>query len=115
MDLIFNYSRWIFETDSEMAFQVRYLLEVTSLLLIDLRKIFTSEDVELPREAVADYLEHIDLHLCAKYLEFIIAERHEESPHFHDRLAELYLDMTLRARNIGDDGQSFSICVQCAL
>lgn len=115
MDLIFSYSRWIFETDSEMAFQVRYLLETTSLLVIDSRKIFTSEDVELPRGTVADYLEHIDLHLCAKYLEFIIAERHEESPHFHDRLAELYLDMTLRAKNIGDDGQSFLICVQCAL
>jgi hypothetical protein len=50
---------------------------------------------------VADYLEGISLQLCAKYLEFIIVERHEDSPDFHDRLAELYLDMTLDEKKAG--------------
>jgi len=72
-------------------------------LLIPFMQVFTSEDVELPRKAVADYLEKIDPKLCAKYLEFIIAERHEESPIFHDRLAELYLNMILNSKKKGDE------------
>ncbi|KAJ7841376.1 vacuolar sorting protein 39 domain 1-domain-containing protein [Mycena olivaceomarginata] len=78
LDEIFASSRWIFEKDSSIAFQI-----------------FTSEDVELPRPAVADYLESIDPLLCIRYIEFLIEERHEESTGFHDRLAELYLKMTL--------------------
>ncbi|KAF8969138.1 vacuolar sorting protein 39 domain 1-domain-containing protein [Flammula alnicola] len=86
IDQVFNYSRWIFETDRDMAFQI-----------------FTSEDVELPRKAVADYLEHIDPSLCSRYLEYLISERQEETPAFHDRLAELYLSMTLAAKRRGDE------------
>ncbi|KAJ6468361.1 hypothetical protein C8R45DRAFT_1018454 [Mycena sanguinolenta] len=85
LDEIFASSRWIFATDSSMAFQI-----------------FTSEDVELPRPAVADYLESIDPLLCARYLEFLIEERREESAVYHDRLAELYLKMTLAARKRND-------------
>ncbi|KAF8207076.1 hypothetical protein K438DRAFT_1713917 [Mycena galopus ATCC 62051] len=85
LDEIFASSRWIFETDSSMAFQI-----------------FTSEDVELPRPAVADYLESINPLLCIRYLEFLIEERREESPSFHDRLAELYLKMTLAAKKRND-------------
>ena len=73
-------------------------------------QIFTSEDVELPRDAVADYLEGVSLQLCAKYLVFIIVERNEESPHFHDRLAELYLDMTLREKKAGKGWGTFATC-----
>ncbi|KAG7444850.1 uncharacterized protein BT62DRAFT_970791 [Guyanagaster necrorhizus] len=85
LDLIFMASRWIFDADRNMAFEI-----------------FTSEDVELPRTEVADYLEGIEPSLCAKYLEYLIEERKEESTDFHDRLAELYLSMTLVARKRGD-------------
>ncbi|KAJ7510485.1 hypothetical protein B0H11DRAFT_1190833 [Mycena galericulata] len=85
LDEIFASARWIFEKDSTMAFQI-----------------FTSEDVELPRSPVADYLESIDPLLCIRYLEFLIEERQEESTTFHDRLAELYLKMTLSAKKRND-------------
>ncbi|KAJ3573523.1 hypothetical protein NP233_g2376 [Leucocoprinus birnbaumii] len=86
LDHIFQFSRWIFETDADMAFEI-----------------FLSEDVELPHQAVANYLESIDPKICAKYLEFIIDERQEESPAFHDRLAELYINMTLTAKRRNED------------
>ncbi|KAJ7760728.1 hypothetical protein DFH07DRAFT_430267 [Mycena maculata] len=85
LDEIFASARWIFEQDSVMAFQI-----------------FTSEDAELPRPAVADYLESIDPLLCIRYLEFLIEERQEESTAFHDRLAQLYLKMTLSAKKRND-------------
>ncbi|KAJ6608678.1 hypothetical protein B0H10DRAFT_516741 [Mycena sp. CBHHK59/15] len=85
LDEIFTSSRWLFEQDSSMAFQI-----------------FTSEDVELPRPAVADYLESIDPLLCIRYVEYLIEERHEESTTFHDRLAELYLKMTLSTKRRGE-------------
>lgn len=34
-------------------------------------------------------------------------ERDELSPEFHDRLAEVYLNMTLSARKRGDEGEYF--------
>ncbi|KAH9481762.1 Vacuolar morphogenesis protein 6 [Psilocybe cubensis] len=86
IDQVFTYARWIFDLDSEMAFQI-----------------FTSEDVDLPRKDVANYLEKIDPKLCLKYLEYIIEERQEESPVFHDRLAELYLSTTIAAKKRGDE------------
>ncbi|KXN86467.1 Vam6/Vps39-like protein [Leucoagaricus sp. SymC.cos] len=86
LDHIFQFSRWIFETDADMAFEI-----------------FLSEDVELPHQAVANYLESIDPQICAKYLEYIIEERYEESPGFHDRLAELYINMTLSAKRRNED------------
>ncbi|PFH51068.1 hypothetical protein AMATHDRAFT_143451 [Amanita thiersii Skay4041] len=86
LDQIFLTARWVFEVDQDMAFEI-----------------FTSEDVELPRQAVADYLESIDPLICAKYLEFLIAERHEHVPEYHDRLAVTYLDMTLAAKKRNDD------------
>ncbi|KAJ7650763.1 hypothetical protein FB45DRAFT_25587 [Roridomyces roridus] len=85
LDEIFASARWVFEQDSSMAFQI-----------------FTSEDVELPRPAVADYLETIDPLLCIRYIEFLIEERQEESRVFHDRLAELYLKMTLSTKKRND-------------
>ncbi|KAF5327421.1 hypothetical protein D9619_004692 [Psilocybe cf. subviscida] len=85
IDEVFRYARWIFDTDKDMAFQI-----------------FTSDDVELPKKAVADYLESISPSLCARYLEYMIAERQEESAQFHDRLADLYLSMTVAAKKRGD-------------
>ncbi|KAL0577985.1 Vacuolar morphogenesis protein 6 [Marasmius crinis-equi] len=86
LDQIFESSRWLFEQDSKMALEV-----------------FKSEDTELPREAVADYLENMDPNLCAQYLEYLIQEREENSQEFHDRLAVLYAKMTIAARKRGDE------------
>ncbi|KIY43844.1 hypothetical protein FISHEDRAFT_67630 [Fistulina hepatica ATCC 64428] len=85
LPLIFEHATWIFEADRDMAFEI-----------------FTSEDVELPRKSVADFLEGIGLDICAQYIEFLIEERKEESPVFHNRLAQLYLDMTLAAKKRGE-------------
>ena len=66
-------------------------------------KIFTAEVVELPRSKVADFLEEeLDPALCARYLEYLIDEREETSTLFHDRLAELYLEMASRAKGGGE-------------
>ncbi|TRM64266.1 hypothetical protein BD626DRAFT_556986 [Schizophyllum amplum] len=89
LSLIFQFSRWVFEQDREIAFQI-----------------FTSEEVELPRQAVADFLHSIGPEVCARYIEYIIDERGEESPLFHDRLAELYLQLTLGARRRNDEPAS---------
>lgn len=70
-------------------------------------QIFLSEDVELPHQAVANYLESIDPKICTKYLEYIIEERREESPVYHDRLAELYISMTLTAKRRNEDSKWF--------
>ncbi|KJA16870.1 hypothetical protein HYPSUDRAFT_46906 [Hypholoma sublateritium FD-334 SS-4] len=86
IETVFKGSRWIFDVDSNMAFEI-----------------FTSEDVELPRKAVADYLEDINPNLSARYLEFLISERQEETPAFHDRLAELYLSTTISAKRRGEE------------
>lgn len=57
---------------------------------------------------MADYLEGISPGLCARYLEFLIAEREEESAQVHDRLAELYLSMTIAAKKRGDQSMCSS-------
>jgi Vam6/Vps39-like protein vacuolar protein sorting-associated protein 39 len=74
------------------------------ILLADAPKIFTSEEVELPPQHVANFLEGVNRKFCARYLEFLIEERYEESYIYHDRLAELYLRMTLDAKNARDAG-----------
>ena len=105
LDIIFKFSRWVFERDADMAFEVCHILFVESHW--HNTQIFLSEDVELPHQAVASYLESIDPKICAQYLEFIIHERHEESPVFHDRLAELYIKMTLMAKRRNENGECF--------
>jgi len=59
--------------------------------------------VELPPQHVANFLESVDPKFCARYLEYLIEERHEELPVYHDRLAELYLQMTMDAKKAGDE------------
>ncbi|THV01026.1 hypothetical protein K435DRAFT_718392 [Dendrothele bispora CBS 962.96] len=83
---IFESARWVIEQDSTMALNI-----------------FKSDDVDLPRWEVADYLDGIDPKLCARYIEYLIEEREEDSMEFHDRLAELYVKMTLTAKKRGDD------------
>ncbi|CAE6426422.1 unnamed protein product [Rhizoctonia solani] len=81
LDLIFKSARWIFEEKPDMAFDI-----------------FTAEEVELPPKDVADYLESINPVLCIKFIEYLFAERQEESTTFGDRLAELYLRQTVRLK-----------------
>lgn len=59
--------------------------------------------MELPPQHVANFLESVDPKFCARYLEYLIEERHEELPVYHDRLAELYLQMTMDAKKAGDE------------
>ncbi|KAG6849265.1 hypothetical protein H0H93_009921 [Arthromyces matolae] len=86
LQLVFEASRWIFATDQHMAFNI-----------------FTSEDVDLPRQDVAIFLASIDPKISARYLEYVIEERNEQSSAFHDRLAELYFSMTVSAKKRGDE------------
>lgn len=60
--------------------------------------------MDLPRQAVADFLETIDPAICARFVEYLINEKGDESTLFHNRLAELYLRMTLAAKKHGDNG-----------
>ena len=61
--------------------------------------------MELPRSKVADFLEEeLSRSLCGRYLEYLIHEREEMSQLFHDRLAELYLEMAVDSRKKGDEG-----------
>jgi Vam6/Vps39-like protein vacuolar protein sorting-associated protein 39 len=50
-------------------------------------------------------MEGVDPNVCARYIEYLIAERDEDSKYFHDRLAALYLRMTLAAKKKGDLGE----------
>ncbi|KAH9177407.1 hypothetical protein EDB89DRAFT_1542390 [Lactarius sanguifluus] len=86
MDTVFQHSRWIFDENAEMALEI-----------------FTSEEMELPPQHVASFLENVNSKLCARYLEYLIEERHEESSIYHDRLAELYLKMTIDTKKAGDE------------
>ncbi|KAA1467551.1 hypothetical protein DENSPDRAFT_832639 [Dentipellis sp. KUC8613] len=86
LDQIFKSSRWVFEQDPDMAFQI-----------------FTSEEVELPRQSVTNFLESVDPKISARYLVYLIEERNEGSYQFHDRLAELYLKMTIDGKKRHDE------------
>ncbi|KAH7873389.1 uncharacterized protein C8R40DRAFT_1161652 [Lentinula edodes] len=78
---VFESARWVIEQNSDRGLEI-----------------FKSEDVDLPRNHVADYLEKISPLLCTNYLEYLIQERGEVSVDFHDRLVELYAKITLEAR-----------------
>jgi hypothetical protein len=111
VDQTFETSRWVYEQDSDIAFEVWSLNFSSADASVDCcttNQIFTSEDVELPRHLVINHLETIDSdpRICCRFIEFLINERHEESAEFHDRLVELYLKMISTAGRRGDDGPS---------
>lgn len=105
LDQIFESSRWVFSQDLDMGFEVNQLQQTWAYycLTLVLEQIFTSVDVELPRAHVVDFLEKIDLQTAARYIEYLIEEKQEEEGVFHDRLAELYLNIALAAKKAGDD------------
>jgi Vam6/Vps39-like protein vacuolar protein sorting-associated protein 39 len=110
LDTIFQYAKWILNENSEMALEVSGM-NIFYITLLIRPKIFTSEEVVLPPQQVANFLESVNRKFCARYLEFLIEERHEESYIYHDRLAELYLRMTVDAKKAGDAG----ICYQAVM
>ncbi|KAF8501265.1 vacuolar sorting protein 39 domain 1-domain-containing protein [Gautieria morchelliformis] len=89
---IFNAARWVFDTDREMAFEI-----------------FTSEETELPRKDVADFLEGIDPFLCIRYLEYLIDDRGETSSMFHERLAETYLHLSRAQKKLGNSASEHAL------
>lgn len=86
LDQIFESARWVFSQDREIAFEI-----------------FMSDDVELPRGQVVDYLEKLDPQVSARYIEYLIQEKQEDDAVFHDRLAELYLGIAMNAKKCGDE------------
>ncbi|CAE6456533.1 unnamed protein product [Rhizoctonia solani] len=84
LELIFKSARWLFEEKPDMAFDI-----------------FTAEEVKLPLKEVADYLESIDPMVCIRFIEYLFAERQEESTTFGDRLTELYLRQTVKLKKEG--------------
>lgn len=81
-----------------------FCMLIDILCSVFVAQIFTSEEVELPREHVTTYLEGIDPKLGARYLEYLIEERKEESMSIGDRLVELYLKMTKDAMRKRGEG-----------
>ena len=77
-----------------MTKDFRYVSSRSSFLSSRLQ-IFTSEEHELPRDDVANFLEDVDPILSIRYVEYLIEERKESSGDFHDRLGELYLHCAL--------------------
>lgn len=113
LELLFQSARWVMSQDRDAGFEVISNLRVRDIRVEYIQKIFTSEEVELPRDKVADFMESVDLPITCRYLKYLIDERAEASPYFHDRLAESYLHMVLKTKP-GDDGghlpNSFSAC-----
>lgn len=97
LEQIFDSARWVYTNDPSLVLEVYTNLNAILPNLIDIQ-IFTAEITEPPRSSVADFLEELDKKLCARYLEYLISDREETSTIFHDRLAELYLDMCMESK-----------------
>jgi hypothetical protein len=98
---IFKSSLWVLRTDRDMGFKVDFISSCEFLCLKFLQ-IFASEDVELPRQEVADFLDKFDPHVSVRYLEYLVNERMDVSTTFHERLAEAYLSLSLEGKKQGD-------------
>ncbi|KAK8093384.1 hypothetical protein PG997_000069 [Apiospora hydei] len=87
IDLILEFAEWVLKRDPDLGMDI---------FLAD------SENAEtLPRERVVKYLGDIDELLEIRYLEHIIGELRDATPDFHNRLAELFIEV-LKADG-GDD------------
>ncbi|KAK7978754.1 hypothetical protein PG988_006244 [Apiospora saccharicola] len=79
IDLILEFADWVLRRDPVLGMDV---------FLAD------SENAEtLPRETVVNYLANIDELLEIRYLEHIIGELGDATPDFHNRLAELFINV----------------------
>lgn len=77
IDLILQYSEWTLRRDAELSMEI---------FMAD------SENAEnLPRPAVLDFLQGINMKLAVRYLEHIIRELNDDTPIFHQKLVDIYL------------------------
>ncbi|KAK8040160.1 hypothetical protein PG993_008571 [Apiospora rasikravindrae] len=87
IDLILEFAEWVLKRDPVLGMDI---------FLAD------SENAEtLPREQVVKYLGEIDELLEIRYLEHIIGELGDATPDFHNRLAELFIEVLKAGR--GDE------------
>jgi tetratricopeptide (TPR) repeat protein len=89
LELIFRSSRWVFDIDPNRGLQI-----------------FTSEEAQLPRPAIIDYLEQIDLLVCTRFIEFLIEDQKQTESIFHNRLAELYLEIVIHSKKSEEQRKS---------
>lgn len=71
-------------------------------------KIFTADEPEveaLPRDKIVNFLSANSSTACVGYLEHVIDDLGDESPDFHDKLAELYLDDVKEKSKSKDKGE----------
>ncbi|KAI9690776.1 MAG: Vacuolar morphogenesis protein 6 [Bathelium mastoideum] len=78
VDIILQYAEWPLQIDSALGMEV---------FLAD-----TENAETLPRHRVLDFLQHVKQPLAIKYLEHIIYELNDLTPHFHQQLIDLYLE-----------------------
>ncbi|KAI9010949.1 CNH domain-containing protein [Phycomyces nitens] len=77
-ELVLKYSRWVLEKDPRSGMDI---------FIDDLAEVET-----FPRDSVVQHLESISGNLAIQYLEYILDELRDKSPHFHNKLAIAYLD-----------------------
>jgi hypothetical protein len=78
IDMILEYAEWPLKEDAELGMQI---------FLAD-----TENAETLPRHRVLDFLQNIDAMLSVRYLEHIIYELNDQTPKFHQRLLDAYLE-----------------------
>lgn len=88
IDLILEFVKWPLQVDPKLGMEV---------FLAD-----TQNAEEMDRHKVLDFLQGIGRNLAIQYLEHIINELNDQTPAFHQRLVDLYLDR-LKSGDYADD------------
>jgi tetratricopeptide (TPR) repeat protein len=78
IDLVLEFVEWPLRTDPDLGMEV---------FLAD-----TENAENLPRQQVLDFLQQVDLKLSVRYLEHIIEELNDQTPDYHQRLVDLFLE-----------------------
>lgn len=90
IDLILEFAKWPLQADPKLGMEV---------FLAD------TENAEmLPREKVLDFLRGIHANFAIQYLEHIINELNDQTPSFHQRLVDLYLER-LKSGDYADEDE----------
>ena len=88
IDLILQFAEWPVRRDPDLGMEI---------FLAD------TENAEmLPRQAVLDFLQGINIRLAVRYLEHIVHELNDTTPSFHQRLVNVYME-GLKADDFPDD------------
>ncbi|OAL50246.1 hypothetical protein IQ07DRAFT_587895 [Pyrenochaeta sp. DS3sAY3a] len=88
IDLILEFAEWPLRADPKLGMDV---------FLAD-----TENAETLPRDKVLNFLQNIDLKLAVRYLEHVVEELNDETPDFHQRLIDLFLER-LRSGDFEND------------